>query len=182
MTRIITDNYEVVKQNYNHDPSDVQKLKLIVDVEDNEDTANLDQITFLNDDEKVNSSFEFINNKELRIKKKPSLLIDMITNKEKPKKCRPGYTVITIEKKDIPNIYDEESHETRRGHMNWVAGSTSNCRICVCSVDGHNEYCWKRPVKNINECIRMQRIRDSYLKYQPFDHTRSLAHRIRRGS
>ncbi|XP_068625239.1 uncharacterized protein [Battus philenor] len=54
------------------------------------------------------------------------------------------------------------------------------CKICVCSVEGKDEYCSRRPARNVNECIRMGSITEKFKKNLPFEHERSLSFRIRR--
>lgn len=56
-----------------------------------------------------------------------------------------------------------------------------SCQICVCSVEGKNEYCSTRPAKNVNECIRMAALIDKFKRNHPYEHEQSLSFRIRRG-
>ncbi|XP_013137827.1 PREDICTED: uncharacterized protein LOC106102790 [Papilio polytes] len=103
-------------------------------------------------------------------------------------KCVPGRTILKIESVADKSLYDEDGTEeddgeietdTRRVHTNFQPKDDS-CKICVCSVEGKDEYCSKRPAMNVNECMRMTMIKDSFNKNIPFDHERSLSYRIRR--
>ncbi|VVD01294.1 unnamed protein product [Leptidea sinapis] len=102
-------------------------------------------------------------------------------------KCIPGRTVIRMkEKGSNENSYEteelaEEDEDGRRSHMNFEA-TNENCLICVCSVEGKDEFCSKRPAKNVNECIRMATIHEDMQKNILFTHEKSFPFRIRRGS
>ncbi|XP_050671201.1 nuclease SbcCD subunit C-like [Leptidea sinapis] len=63
--------------------------------------------------------------------------------------------------------------------MNFEA-TNANCLICVCSVEGKDEFCSKRPAKNVNECIRMATIHEDMQKNILFTHKKSFPFRIRR--
>lgn len=89
----------------------------------------------------------------------------------------PGRTVIKIGQ--ASDEIDDESEETRRTHMNTQTKDES-CKICVCSTEGKDEYCSRRPARNVNECIKMSLLKKN-MEYLPFDHTRTLSFRIRRG-
>lgn len=69
----------------------------------------------------------------------------------------------------------------RRSHMNFQAQKDESCKVCVCSVEGKDEYCSRRPAMNVNECLRMADIMENHQKNDPFDVTKVLAYRIRRG-
>lgn len=69
----------------------------------------------------------------------------------------------------------------RRSHMNFQAQKDESCKICVCSVEGKDEYCSRRPAMNVNECLRMADIMENYQQNAPFDTDSVLAYRIRRG-
>ncbi|CAK1543685.1 unnamed protein product [Leptosia nina] len=97
-------------------------------------------------------------------------------------KCMPGRTVIKISRASNVTQFAEDDYEeivSRRTHMNSGA-KDETCQICVCSVEGKDEYCSKRPAKNVNECIRLAVIRDNAEKGLPYAHDRTLAYRIRR--
>ncbi|KPJ09845.1 hypothetical protein RR48_03449 [Papilio machaon] len=103
-------------------------------------------------------------------------------------KCAPGRTILKIESVSDKSFDDDDGTEeddgeiatdTRRVHMKFPPKDDS-CKICVCSVEGKDEYCSKRPAMNVNECMRMTMINDSFNKNIPFDHERSLSYRIRR--
>ncbi|XP_072948270.1 uncharacterized protein [Epargyreus clarus] len=97
-------------------------------------------------------------------------------------KCIPGRTTIRIEE---PRQFlqesesDDDEMDLRRSHMNFEHDN-ENCVVCVCSVEGKDEYCSRRPAKNVNECIRMSMIKEEFERNVPFSHERSLSHRIRR--
>lgn len=69
----------------------------------------------------------------------------------------------------------------RRSHMNFQAQKDESCKMCVCSVEGKDEYCSRRPAMNVNECLRMADIMENYQQNAPFDTDSVLAYRIRRG-
>ncbi|XP_050355808.1 uncharacterized protein LOC126777026 isoform X2 [Nymphalis io] len=94
-------------------------------------------------------------------------------------KCYPGHTVIKIEEKSLITNDENSEEETRRSHMNAEAKEES-CKICVCSTDGKDEYCSRRPARNVNECLRMGTLKKNMERNLPFAHERSLAFRIRR--
>ncbi|XP_045761812.1 uncharacterized protein LOC123865037 isoform X2 [Maniola jurtina] len=92
-------------------------------------------------------------------------------------KCLPGRTVIKIGQTKDQEL--DESEESRRTHMNTQTDDET-CKICVCSIEGKDEYCSKRPARNVNECIRMSLLKKRMEKNMPFEHERSLSFRIRR--
>lgn len=61
------------------------------------------------------------------------------------------------------------------------ATNDESCQICVCSVEGKDEYCSRRPARNVNECIRIAILKKNMEKNLPFSHERALSFRIRRG-
>lgn len=75
---------------------------------------------------------------------------------------------------------DYVATDIRRTHMNFPP-KDDYCLICVCSVEGRDEYCSRRPAMNVNECMRMATLLDNFNKNAPFEHERSLSYRIRRG-
>ncbi|CAH2097308.1 unnamed protein product [Euphydryas editha] len=93
-------------------------------------------------------------------------------------KCIPGHTVIRI-RETVMKPDDSSEEITRRSHMN-AEPKDETCQICVCSVEGKDEYCSRRPARNVNECIRMGILKKNMERNLPFDHERSLAFRIRR--
>ncbi|XP_053618301.1 uncharacterized protein LOC128679854 isoform X2 [Plodia interpunctella] len=97
-------------------------------------------------------------------------------------KCVPGRTVIKVSENVKAVAMDESSYEDdfRRTHMNFGAKDDEQCEICVCSAEGKDEYCSKRPAMNVNECIVMARANDEFNKNIPFDVDRVLANRVRR--
>ncbi|CAH0717554.1 unnamed protein product, partial [Brenthis ino] len=97
---------------------------------------------------------------------------------ERGLKCIPGQTVIRIEELKPPKKLASEE-ETRRTHMN-DATKDEYCQICVCSVEGKEEYCSRRPARNVNECIRIAILKKNIEKNLPFSHERALSFRIRR--
>ncbi|XP_045512202.1 MATH and LRR domain-containing protein PFE0570w-like isoform X2 [Pieris brassicae] len=100
--------------------------------------------------------------------------------KHRDLKCMPGRTVIKIEQPSNKTYYSEEEYEEmRRSHMS-TGVKDETCQICVCSVEGKDEYCSQRPAKNINECLRLALIREDMAKGLPYAHDRTLAYRIRR--
>ncbi|XP_059055821.1 uncharacterized protein LOC131849723 [Achroia grisella] len=101
--------------------------------------------------------------------------------KELDLKCIPGRTTIKIgEQLDLKPDSDEyEDTDTRRSHMNGET-KDEHCKICVCSIEGKDQYCSIRPAKNVNECITMAKYTDDFNKNIPFDISRNLAYRIRR--
>ncbi|XP_069355823.1 putative leucine-rich repeat-containing protein DDB_G0290503 [Maniola hyperantus] len=92
-------------------------------------------------------------------------------------KCLPGRTVIKVGQNK--QLEDSESEESRRTHMN-TRTDDETCTICVCSIEGKDEYCSKRPARNVNECIHMSLLKKRIEKNMPFEHERSLSFRIRR--
>ncbi|XP_064075083.1 uncharacterized protein LOC135194144 [Vanessa tameamea] len=98
---------------------------------------------------------------------------------ERGLKCYPGHTVIKIEEKKVISNDETSEEEIRRSHMNFEAKEES-CKICVCSVDGKDEYCSRRPAMNVNECLRMGILKKNMERNLPFAHETSLAFRIRR--
>ncbi|CAH2056947.1 unnamed protein product, partial [Iphiclides podalirius] len=102
-------------------------------------------------------------------------------------KCIPGRTVVRMQAAHEEKLKDDETEEddeevatdTRRTHMNHPPKDES-CKICVCSVEGKDEYCSRRPAMNVNECIRMSMLNESFNNNIPFEHERSLSFRIRR--
>lgn len=70
---------------------------------------------------------------------------------------------------------------TRKSHMNFQAQRDESCLVCVCSVEGKDQYCSRRPAMNVNECLRMADVMEDFQKNVPFDVDRVLANRIRRG-
>lgn len=74
---------------------------------------------------------------------------------------------------------NETNDDTRRSHMNMLT-SDESCQICICSVEGKDEYCSNRPARNVNECLRMAKITDDFNKNIAFDHERTLSYNIRR--
>ncbi|KAJ0171252.1 hypothetical protein K1T71_012802 [Dendrolimus kikuchii] len=102
---------------------------------------------------------------------------DLSTNKLK---CVPGRTFIRIkEKLDLEEPEDSDEEDYRRTHMTFKTDDET-CQVCICSVEGKDEYCSNRPAKNVNECIRLASLTDKFQKNVPFDHERSLSWRIRR--
>ncbi|KAM3956618.1 uncharacterized protein ACR2FA_009393 [Aphomia sociella] len=97
-------------------------------------------------------------------------------------KCIPGRTTIRIQDKVELNVDGSDEYddaESRRSHMNTET-TDEFCKICVCSLEGKDEYCSKRPAMNVNECIHIAMITEDFKKNIPFDYTRNLAYRIRR--
>ncbi|KOB70215.1 Uncharacterized protein OBRU01_15686, partial [Operophtera brumata] len=100
-------------------------------------------------------------------------------------KCVPGRTMIKIEQPAIKLSNEGGSDELGssenylRSHMNFQTDDAS-CQMCMCSVEGKDEYCSKRPAKNVNECIRMAALMANNQKNEPFEHEKSLFNRIRR--
>ncbi|XP_060807407.1 uncharacterized protein LOC106140597 [Amyelois transitella] len=97
-------------------------------------------------------------------------------------KCIRGRTTIKVRER-IQSVNDDTSEEDdgyRRSHMNFGATDSETCEICVCSVDGKDEYCSKRPAMNVNECIRMAKINDDHNRNVPFDVDSVLSSRVRR--
>ncbi|CAK1590772.1 unnamed protein product [Parnassius mnemosyne] len=101
-------------------------------------------------------------------------------------KCIPGHTVMKIgavekEKPKNESDYEDDDAESdaRRTHMNTQTKDES-CKICVCSVEGKDEYCSRRPARNVNECIRMSMLTQAFTKHVPFELERSLSYRMRR--
>ncbi|CAG5013387.1 unnamed protein product [Parnassius apollo] len=102
-------------------------------------------------------------------------------------KCIPGHTFIkigaSVEEKvkndDSEEEDDDVVSEARRTHMNTQT-KDETCKICVCSVEGKDEYCSRRPARNVNECIRMSMLVEGFHKNVPYELERSLSYRIRR--
>ncbi|KAL4706147.1 hypothetical protein ACJJTC_013612 [Scirpophaga incertulas] len=96
-------------------------------------------------------------------------------------KCKPGRTIIKVAEnlEEIDDDDDDDYENSRRTHMNSGI-KEEHCLICMCSLDGMNESCIGRPARTVNECIMMSRIRNSFNKRLPFEHTKDLAYRIRR--
>lgn len=99
--------------------------------------------------------------------------------------CVPGRTIISMEepKLEPPSLQgssEDDDPMILRSHMNTKI-KEEYCKICVCSAEGKDEYCSGRPAMNVNECLRMSTLMDQFNENVPFDHTRTLAHRIRRG-
>ncbi|XP_031768101.1 uncharacterized protein LOC116413380 [Galleria mellonella] len=96
-------------------------------------------------------------------------------------KCIPGRTTIKIDEKiEFKNDgSDEFEDDARRSHMNHET-KDEYCKICVCSVEGKDQYCSRRPAMNVNECIRMAMLTDEFKKSVLYDNNRNLAYRIRR--
>ncbi|CAH2261174.1 jg17198 [Pararge aegeria aegeria] len=92
-------------------------------------------------------------------------------------KCIPGSTAIKIGQETLDK--KEDSEEARRTHMNTKT-NYETCEICVCSTEGKDMYCSKRPARNVNECIRLSLLKKRVEKNMPFEHERSLSFRIRR--
>lgn len=96
-------------------------------------------------------------------------------------KCMPGRTIIKVEAaKIVEKNTSSSEEETRRSHMNAEA-KDELCQICVCSLEGKDEYCSKRPARNVNECIRMSMLNKYRETHAPFSHEKALSYRIRRG-
>jgi hypothetical protein len=76
--------------------------------------------------------------------------------------------------------YEDETVSILRTHMNSGI-KEEHCKICVCSMEGKDEYCSGRPARNVNECMRMSGIMEEFKTNIPYDHTRGLPYRIRRG-
>lgn len=68
----------------------------------------------------------------------------------------------------------------RKSHMNFQAQKDESCKVCVCSVEGKDEYCSRRPAMNVNECLRMADIMENFQQNAPYDVNNVLAYRIRR--
>lgn len=100
---------------------------------------------------------------------------------ERGLKCMPGRTTILIEESKPLKMKDSSEEDTRRTHMNAIASKDETCKVCVCSLEGKDEYCSRRPARNVNECIRLAILKKSIEKNGPFAHDRSLSFRIRRG-
>ncbi|XP_030040767.1 uncharacterized protein LOC115456048 isoform X2 [Manduca sexta] len=101
-------------------------------------------------------------------------------------KCIPGRTVIRVQTQKVQIEKTSSSEEDdyvatdgRRTHMNYPP-KDDLCQVCVCSVEGKDEYCSKRPAMNVNECMRMAMLMDRFKKNIPFEHERDLSYRIRR--
>lgn len=85
----------------------------------------------------------------------------------------------TVELNDQTDDSDEDKNG-RRNHMRYSTGDES-CQMCVCSINGKDEYCSKRPAMNVNECITMALAMSKFNRNEPFDHERILSQMIRRG-
>ncbi|OWR43010.1 hypothetical protein KGM_213365 [Danaus plexippus plexippus] len=95
-------------------------------------------------------------------------------------KCMPGRTIIKVEAaKIVEKNTSSSEEETRRSHMNAEA-KDELCQICVCSLEGKDEYCSRRPARNVNECIRMSMLNKYRETHAPFSHEKALSYRIRR--
>ncbi|XP_026316494.1 uncharacterized protein LOC113227722 isoform X2 [Hyposmocoma kahamanoa] len=92
-----------------------------------------------------------------------------------------GNEVEAFDENDVVRDNMLKKGVTRRSHMNFQAQKDESCKVCVCSVEGKDEYCSRRPAMNVNECLRMADIMENYQKNVPFDVTKVLAYRIRRG-
>lgn len=79
------------------------------------------------------------------------------------------------------NIERKRAMRPRRSHMNFQAQKDESCKVCVCSVEGKDEYCSRRPAMNVNECLRMADIMENYQQHVPYNMENVLAYRIRRG-
>lgn len=101
-------------------------------------------------------------------------------------KCVPGRTIIKVQQPPIKLSDEGDSSELesgenyRRSHMNFQTDDPL-CQTCVCSAEGKDEYCSKRPAKNVNECMRMTALVDKFQKNKPFGHEGGLSFRLRRG-
>lgn len=96
-------------------------------------------------------------------------------------KCMPGRTIIKVEAaKIVEKNTSSSEEETRRSHMNAEA-KDELCQICVCSLEGKDEYCSRRPARNVNECIRMSMLNKYRETHAPYSHEKALSYRIRRG-
>ncbi|XP_052741658.1 uncharacterized protein LOC112058462 [Bicyclus anynana] len=92
-------------------------------------------------------------------------------------KCIPGRTFIKVSQKKLQA--EDQSEETRRTHMNTQT-KDETCQICVCSTEGKDLYCSRRPARNVNECVRLSLLKKRIEKNLPFEHESSLSFRIRR--
>ncbi|KAJ2938946.1 hypothetical protein O0L34_g17758 [Tuta absoluta] len=99
-------------------------------------------------------------------------------------KCIPGRTIIKYEApKEVEPVQESDELDARRYHMNWInygQQKDNTCKMCVCSAEGKDEYCVRRPAINTNECLRLNDITKEYSKNIAFDHERDLSQRMRR--
>lgn len=86
-----------------------------------------------------------------------------------------------IDEAEVEDLERKRAMRLRRSHMNFQAQKDESCQVCVCSVEGKDEYCSRRPAMNVNECIRMADIMENFQQNVPFNVESVLAYRIRRG-
>lgn len=102
-------------------------------------------------------------------------------------KCVPGRTWLKVKSqklfehpKEDADPTDDEDNNIERSHMNQKTTDES-CQVCVCSVEGKDEYCSNRQARNVNECLRMAMVMEDYNRGGMFDHEKILSYMIRRG-
>ncbi|KAI5635278.1 hypothetical protein NE865_11970 [Phthorimaea operculella] len=98
-------------------------------------------------------------------------------------KCIPGRTTIKFEApKEVIAPKDSDELDARRYHMNWknFGEKDESCKMCVCSAEGKDEYCVRRPAINTNECLEMNGFTKEFNMNIPFNHDRDLSQRMRR--
>lgn len=89
--------------------------------------------------------------------------------------------ITDVEEPDPDKMERKGAKKHRRSHMNFQAQKDESCKVCVCSVEGKDEYCSRRPAMNVNECLRMADIMEDFQQNVPFNTDSVLAYRIRRG-
>lgn len=103
-------------------------------------------------------------------------------------KCLPGRTVIKVsERQRTIQDSDDDSDEFTRSKpeksRRFYQGTDldERCSMCICSADGQNEVCLKRPSATVNECILMDTLSKKFEMNEPYEHDKNLAYRVRRG-
>lgn len=96
-------------------------------------------------------------------------------------KCIPGRTVIKVEEKVIQYEKVESNSDEFVKRRYSDADAEEGCSICVCSTEGKDEYCSKRPAASVNECMVVSAAVQKRETGEPFELEKNLAYRIRRG-